>query len=768
MADIQYINYGDQQVDQQALLERMADQVDEYVDKQRWTKSRKNKFKQAYSDLISRGIIGAQIETSDPKRAGKWVIRINGDDFNEDNLPKKDREMYQAAAWFIKNQMSYLAQNKKVETVDDKKEEKTPFGSFRNGFIKHVTNQKFGGEKFTTDQWNNFDERDASGIRGTDNRMKMLSELLQSYSDSISDDKFDFADTPYSNASELKGRIQEAITALGTPDKRDDMEKLYALGLDPADWFNNGSGDPSGYVDSEGNPITYGQMYERYKQIAKDFGKKFQMSPQEREKKKIDKKLSFARAIGADWLYNDKGNPKSFNELFAPLPNSLLNTSQNNYNYNTTGLVADGVSMLGDVVSLAGGIPGVVGGATTLVSDIVGDIAKEKPILDVLGHAGANLLWGIAGIFPGVKSGKVIKTANRIWSAAAAYGLTEDEDLKASWNKIFSGNFSNINNRDFENYKWTLHVISGGVNAARGARTDRQVTSRVKNTDRNIKLTDGTTKQLSEQKFAEISRVGRRKGQKAAIEKASGSDYLGKAPAEGQFNFTEKGLKWYNPARWSQKYRDYAGSKWYIPGTSHADIVDLNKVQQLRSSLNERPNWSFRGIWNFDKAPKTEVAYSLNRYLPKDQRLNTLGVGKKYKNQFKTQQEQPNETQVTEFKETLKGQNFGLNDPKNANFDIQGLGNVDFKVDSKGSTLRIRLNNGTIISQKSSALDNVKLDNLRVIKQNLRKINEQLPKEQETKINIELINKLKEIGALKQGGRIDKQKIQKYKEYIQK
>jgi hypothetical protein len=90
----------------------------------------------------------------------------------------------------------------------------------------------------------------------------MLSELLQSYSDNFDESKFDFKDSPYKDSADLKTRIGEAITALGTPDKQDDLEKLYAIGLDPADWFNNGSGDPSGHVDSEGNPLTYGQYYD--------------------------------------------------------------------------------------------------------------------------------------------------------------------------------------------------------------------------------------------------------------------------------------------------------------------------------------------------------------------------------------------------------------------------------------------------------------------------------------------------------------------------
>jgi hypothetical protein len=34
------------------------------------------------------------------------------------------------------------------------------------------------------------------------------------------------------------------------------------LGLNASDWFNNGSGDPSGKVDEDGNELTYGQLYE--------------------------------------------------------------------------------------------------------------------------------------------------------------------------------------------------------------------------------------------------------------------------------------------------------------------------------------------------------------------------------------------------------------------------------------------------------------------------------------------------------------------------
>jgi hypothetical protein len=47
----------------------------------------------AYSDLMNRGIIGASNNT------GQWMIDVNGDPLPE--MSKKDKEMYQEAAYFI-------------------------------------------------------------------------------------------------------------------------------------------------------------------------------------------------------------------------------------------------------------------------------------------------------------------------------------------------------------------------------------------------------------------------------------------------------------------------------------------------------------------------------------------------------------------------------------------------------------------------------------------------------------------------------------------
>jgi len=54
-----------------------------YVDKQPWSKNKKARFISAYTDIMKRGILGAYNDT------GQWQIRVNGDDLDENTLPKK-------------------------------------------------------------------------------------------------------------------------------------------------------------------------------------------------------------------------------------------------------------------------------------------------------------------------------------------------------------------------------------------------------------------------------------------------------------------------------------------------------------------------------------------------------------------------------------------------------------------------------------------------------------------------------------------------------
>ena len=264
MADIQYLNYGDQQIEQQALLNNLANQVQGYVQNQPWSNKRKEKFMSAYLDIINKGITGAS------NTSGQWELTINGD-LNLNSLSQKDKEMYQEAAYFIRQQMAGLPTKSSLEKEEEEKKADLPLFDntyFTKQFGNHISNQMFGGREFDTQtDWNSLDARNENGLRGRSERAKALAKMLQSYSDSLEEGKYNFEGSPFENLQDFKNKVGTAIQALNTSDESDDIPALNAIGLKASDWFNNGSGDLSGQV-VDGNELTYAQLAEHNKDLA--------------------------------------------------------------------------------------------------------------------------------------------------------------------------------------------------------------------------------------------------------------------------------------------------------------------------------------------------------------------------------------------------------------------------------------------------------------------------------------------------------------------
>ena len=252
MADIQYLNYGDQQIEQQALLNTLANNVQSYVAKQPWSNKRKEKFMSAYSDIMNNGLQGAS------NTSGQWMIDVGGT-IDLDSKSKKDKEMYQEAAYFIQQQMAGLPTKSSQEKKDES--ELPKYDSFINNFSNYLSQTYYGGNPIRTQEdWNILDERNPNtGLRGTDKRVKKLSDYLKAYSNSLEEGKYNFEGSPFKDLTDLKTRINNAITKLddGTWNQ-DDTDALNAIGLRSSDWFNNGSGDTF-IVD--GNEYTYGNYY---------------------------------------------------------------------------------------------------------------------------------------------------------------------------------------------------------------------------------------------------------------------------------------------------------------------------------------------------------------------------------------------------------------------------------------------------------------------------------------------------------------------------
>ena len=169
-----YINYGTQQVDQDALMTNLADQVQTYVSNQPWSSKKKERFMNAYSDIISKGITGADNST------GQWMISTGGDQIEYKD--KKDKEAYEQAAYFIQQQMSGLRAD--VEAKEEEKKNLPVLNNeeFTTSFINQISNNLFGGRQFDTqNDWNSLDERGANGLRASTNRANKLAEELQKY-----------------------------------------------------------------------------------------------------------------------------------------------------------------------------------------------------------------------------------------------------------------------------------------------------------------------------------------------------------------------------------------------------------------------------------------------------------------------------------------------------------------------------------------------------------------------------------------------------------
>lgn len=295
MADIQYLNYGDQQIEQQALLNNLANNVQQYVQNQSWSKKRKDKFMSAYSDLMNKGILGASNNT------GQWMIDVNGV-VDLDSMDKKDKEMYGEVAYFIQQQMAGLPTKSSQEEKKEEDKSKLPVFDndyFTKEFQNHISSTLFGGREFDTqNDWNSLDKREENGLRGKTNRATKLADLLQSYSDSLEENKHNFEGSPFKDLSEFKGKVQEAITALRNPNESDDIitEKLNAIGINSRDYFNNGSGDLSDKINpATGEHLTYAELAQFNQQEAEKKQQQQQLQQEQAQKKAYDNTLFFTR-----------------------------------------------------------------------------------------------------------------------------------------------------------------------------------------------------------------------------------------------------------------------------------------------------------------------------------------------------------------------------------------------------------------------------------------------------------------------------------------
>lgn len=233
-----YLNYGADQIDQQAFLDAAANNVQQYVNNQTWSAKRKQKFLDAYSDIMSKGIIGANNKT------GQWAVDLNSN-IDLESMDRKDQEMYHEAAYYILQQMKGITPKAKEE--EKKKSDLPVFNNdyFTEQFQGYIGNQLFGGRDWDRNtDWNVLDEADKYGIRGTDNRAEKLASMLEGYRDFLKEEDLNFEGSPFTDLNDFKTKVNNAINQLRNKTwNQGDIDALNQIGINPETYMSTGAND---------------------------------------------------------------------------------------------------------------------------------------------------------------------------------------------------------------------------------------------------------------------------------------------------------------------------------------------------------------------------------------------------------------------------------------------------------------------------------------------------------------------------------------------
>lgn len=298
--EITYIPYGQDEISQQDLMTSLANGVSGYLDSKRWAK--KDKYRQAwlsaYQDIVGRGLLGAS------NSSGLWNVQYGQDPIDLSTKSNVEREMYQDAAYYIQQQMSQMPLRKKEE---EKKKEELEQYNFTKQFLPQIYNNRYGGNPdLFASEWENLDERNDKGLRGTDKRKAALIEELNKYRQNLIDNrgKYNFEGTAFKDEDDVIKRIDEAVAAIKSPDLTDDNPKLNALGLSYNSFFSNGGNDIYGTDKETGKSITYQEYYEA-------LGKQKEAEAKAKEEELKKRKQA---AYNNTLFFNRVTNPKMFGQ----------------------------------------------------------------------------------------------------------------------------------------------------------------------------------------------------------------------------------------------------------------------------------------------------------------------------------------------------------------------------------------------------------------------------------------------------------------------
>ena len=431
------------------------------------------------------------------------------------------------------------------------------------------------------------------------------------------------------------------------------------------------------------------------------------------------------------------------------------------------------------------------------------DIADESlSKWDVAKNAGVNLGLAAVGMVPGLglasRTGKwlttIAKWAPRLLTIQA---LKDTPEVYASIKKAVDTP-SKVTNQDWKNIAYGLSIAAGLSRGAKGIVNNRKYKPTVtQNTETETFITtkSGNKIKATQEQVDAINKAGRKGGNDKANEElrklpgAKADDEVNinfKIGVKGKVDPTNKikldsstknigqspEVQRYSRALSIKNIRDKAAhpflSKWLptnydiYQNATRVSTPNINIVDRVKQAWNPVPNRSFKGA-------NQQSQHSSNGSTTSTSTNSTASMptGAKAKPKLPVLSKEDSK----ELQSTLRGKNFSTNETKEAPMTVKGFGDIyGIKDPTSGKySLEFELKDGTKVKIDPKDTKDIKSETLNVLRKDImKKIDSQIPKEQRSRIKFELIKQLKENGYLKQGGTINRQKIQQYKEFIKK
>ena len=832
-----YLNYGDAKIEQDAFLKAAADSVESYLQMQPWSNSRKNLFREAYSDLMSRGILGASNST------GTWKVQYGNDPIDIASKSKKQKEMYGEAAYFIQQQMQGLA-SQDIAKKREEEEKKSTVPVFSNSeFISQLESQigfnKFGGQpEWYQTQWTDLDNNNR-GIYETVERQRILADQLQEFADSAlkNPEKFNFEGSPFKDMSDFQARISKAIRGLrgNTSLDRETINALNELGINPQKYFYTGA---NRMVTFDGKQMTlqeYNDLMDQQQskqnipeqQIIYDSNEPLQ---EESEESRESRDARIAAGMNRTLDEMNWGDIKfDFNFGKGDLLPNFVSIKDDKYLANELNgaiydilSIADPEAFSGSALALKaanlreknrpsglswekaldygsavlGGVQGLGDAALAtkmmtrlgkilvnstravgILSAIVGTAESGKAAIEVINKLAhgemptlAEAQTFIVGLAGGIKGWRARNKA-----------IAKEKYVKSKQQPTREQKYIELETNSGEKIKVELDTPEANAlgEAYRNAETNAKGRQHILNNDKVKKALDSKGLKAEDVKISgEAGRAGdalRRVYKKPASPVKSehvadnGAKYAEVKNPVSRFSPVERWLldkRIQNGNVDGFSFRKFGRRLW---GSSEPEIV--------RGSSSGTSSGSGSGTTGSSSSAGTPASgsSSTGSGTPSTTRGSSSGSASGTSGRSasisKPKSKRLSKTESQELKSTLSGENFSSNNFQNEDHvvgSVKGLGDLYGWKNSDGThTLEFDLGKTKFeIKASQSDMKGKTLAGLR--KDIMKKIDSDVPKAQRSRIKYELITLLKQNGYLKQGGTIDKQKIQRYKEFIKK